>query len=220
MSAIEQKVHEASSDAAVSIVTVVLSYGGLEPLRHLISGLAAGLPTAIVIAQHAHHTSLLPQILSRDTTMPVTLAASGMLLRQSHVYVCPGAHHVIVNPDATLTISNRARLKYVRPNGDWLFESAAASFREQTFAVVLSGLQCDGARGTMAVRNAGGTVIVQTPETCERPDMPLAAISMGTVHHVLPPAYIARLLNALLANLDTPALEALQSDPFGSALSA
>ena len=209
MSAIEHTVPDANSraDAAVSVVAVVLSAGGLAPLRRLIRGLRVGLPAAVVVAQHVQQVTLLPEILSADTTMPVTLAASGMLLRRSCVYVCPAGHHLIVNPDATLTVSDRERVRYFRPSGDWLFESAAASFREQTFAVVLSGLQCDGARGTRAVRSAGGTVIVQAPESCERPDMPSAAISMGTVNHVLPPAHIARLLNTQLANLDTPNLE-------------
>jgi two-component system, chemotaxis family, protein-glutamate methylesterase/glutaminase len=131
------------------------------------------------VAQHIQTVTLLPSILSAITSMPVELATSGVLLRPSRIYVCPPAHHIIVNPDVTLTISNRERLRYHRPSGDWLFESAAASFRERTLAVVLSGLMRDGARGTLAVRNVGGTVVAQEPRTCERPDMPRAAIATG-----------------------------------------
>lgn len=206
-----------TTDRAVACVAIVLSAGGLEPLRRLIKGLDVGLPAAVLIAQHVQRITLLPDILSADTKMPVTLAASGMLLRPSRVYVCPAGHHLIVNLDATLTVSGEERVHYFRPSGDWLFESAAASFREQTFAVVLSGLQNDGASGTTAVRNAGGTVIVQAPATCDRPEMPNATIAMGTVDHVVEPAEIARVLNSRLAQRDPAKREVLRDDSFGGA---
>jgi chemotaxis response regulator CheB len=38
-------------------------------------------------------------------------------------------------------------------------------------AVVLSGTGHDGAAGAAAVREAGGTVMVQSPGTCEFPGM-------------------------------------------------
>ena len=79
------------------------------------------------------------------------------------------------------------RVRFFRPSGDWLFESASASFGARTVAIVLSGAQDDGARGAVAVRNAGGIVIVQDPATCDYPEMPSAAITTGAVRHVLAP---------------------------------
>lgn len=197
------------------MVAIVLSAGGLFPLRHLIHSLRCDLPAAFVVAQHAREMSFLSEILAKDTEMTVSLAESGMPLQSGRIYVCPPARHVIVNPDSTLTVSTRQRLRHVWPNGDWLFESAAASFGARTFAVVLSGCLQDGARGSVSVRKAGGTVLAQTPATCERRDMPLAAIATGCVDHVLSAGEIGSLLNLSLAAANTTEWSAVRDRPFG-----
>ena len=199
-----------SNDSAIAVVAILLSAGGLNPLRRIVQGLRTNLPAAFVIAQHVHQRTVLPEILSLDTRMPVALAASGLPLRPARIYVCPAAQHLAVSANATLTVSDGARLGYFRPNGDWLFESAAASFRERTFAVVLSGLQNDGACGVKAVRDAGGTVIVQDPADCEHPQMPSAAIATNVVDHIVAHDQIAELLNTKLAILDAAVLERLR----------
>jgi two-component system, chemotaxis family, protein-glutamate methylesterase/glutaminase len=156
----------------------------------------------VIVAQPSHEVTLLAEILSSDTTMAVSLAATGVLLRPSYIYVCPAAHHVVVGPAATLTVWRGPRVRFFRPSGDWLFESAAAKFGAQTLAIVLSGSQDDGARGAVAVRNVGGRVVVQEPATCDHPQMPLAAIGTGAVNDVLVPDQIAHCVNTLLANLE------------------
>ncbi len=177
------------------------------------------MPAAIVIAQHVAGRSVLPEILAGDTTAPVAFAQTGASLQRGAIYVCPAQQHVIVNPDATLTLSTRERLKFVRPSGDWLFTSAAASFRERAFAIVMSGLQNDGARGILAIRDAGGTVIVQCPETCERPEMPSASIATGAVDFVLEPDQIPLVLDQLLTRFNFDRCKAHWEAPFLAAVS-
>jgi two-component system, chemotaxis family, protein-glutamate methylesterase/glutaminase len=190
-----------SNGAAISVVAIVVSAGGLTALREVVGGLRADLPAAVIVAQHSHETTLLPEILASHTTMPVSLAGNGALLRPGHVYVCPAAHHVVVNRNSTLRVSSGPRVRFFRPSGDWLFESASASFGARTVAIVLSGAQDDGARGTVAVRKAGGTVIAQDPGTCAYPEMPSAAISAGTVDHVLAADQIAHCVNTFMSRL-------------------
>ena len=181
-----------SNGVAISVVAIVLSAGGLKALREVVGGLRADLPAAVLVAQHSHETTILPEILSSDTTMPVSLAASGVLLRPGHIYVCPAAQHVVVNRNAALTVSSGPRVRFFRPSGDWLFESASATFGARIVAIVLSHAQDDGARGAVAVHKAGGTVIVQDPATCAYPEMPSAAIRAGAAGHVLAADQIAR----------------------------
>jgi two-component system CheB/CheR fusion protein len=59
-----------------------------------------------------------------------------------------------------------------KPSVDLLFSSAAAVFGQRLVAVVLSGTGSDGAVGARAVHEAGGTVIIQNPETAAFPGMP------------------------------------------------
>lgn len=214
MSGVEQSISDANQDPAVALVAVTASAGGLAPLRRFVRGLPAETPAAVVIAQHAAPGSILPEILAADTPAPVVFAESGRMLRRGTIYVCPAQQHVIVNPDATFALSSRERLRFVRPSGDWLFRSAAASFRERAFAIVMSGLCDDGALGTVAIREAGGTVIVQHPDSCERPEMPSAAIATGAVDFVLAPDQIPLVLRQLLSQLDLDRCKAQWEAPF------
>ena len=210
----------AGEHAAVAVVVITVSAGGLPPLRSLVRGLPAEMPAAVVIAQHVASRSLLPEILTMDTQAPVRFAETGERLRRGTIYVCPAQQHVIVNPDATFTLSSRERVKFFRPSGDWLFASAAASFRERAFAVVMSGLQNDGALGSVDIHDAGGTVIVQAPGSCEQSEMPLAAIATGAVDFVLNPDQIPLVLRQLLAQLDLDRCQSQWDAPFLSAATA
>lgn len=215
MSGVGQSTGNAKAeDAAAVLVVVALSAGGLAPLRRIVRQLPSSFAASIVVAQHVREFTALPEILTADTTLGVSLACNGMLLRPGTIYVCPAQRHVVVNPDATMSLSDRPRLRFFRPSADWLFESAAASFRDRTFAVVLSGMQDDGAKGVQSIRAAGGVVIAQDPLTCERPEMPAAVIGTGAVDHVLPPDAIAATLGKAVAAVDVASCRAAWSAPF------
>jgi two-component system chemotaxis response regulator CheB len=201
-------------DDAAAIVVIAVSAGGLAPLRRIIRELPSSFAAAVVIAQHVRDFTTLPEILTGDTTLSVSLVSHRMCLRAGTIYVCPAQQHVVVNPNATLTLSDRARLGFFRPSADWLFESAAASFRERTFAIVLSGMQNDGAKGAQCVKAAGGTLIAQDPQTCERPEMPSAAIATGAIDHVLGPDAIAMMLRRAVAAVDVARCRAAWAAPW------
>jgi two-component system CheB/CheR fusion protein len=86
------------------------------------------------------------------------------------VYVIPSNRHVNVTPsEIDLQANTKGRPK---PSVDMLMSSAAGVFGEGLIAVVLTGTGSDGAEGARAVRQAGGTVIIQDPETAEFGGMP------------------------------------------------
>jgi chemotaxis response regulator CheB len=196
------------------VVVIGMSAGGLVPLRRLVRDVPLTFAAAIVVAQHVQTATCLPEILRADTTLPVSLAIDGALIRAGSIQVSPAQQHVIVNPDATIGLSERGRIHFFRPNADWLFESAAASFRENTVAVVLSGMQNDGARGVRSIHAAGGTVIVQDPQTCERPEMARAAIATGTADHILAPHAIGQMLLSVVSAMDLSSGRSAWDAPF------
>ena len=163
---------------------------------------------------HTGPGSVLAQTLRDRSRLPVWSAECGQLLRAGNVYVAPQGTHVIVNPDARLTISAAPRLRLFRPSADWLFESAAASFGDRHVAVVLSGMLSDGATRLRTVKRLGGAVVVQSPDDAIRPDMPAAAIATGVADLVLPVADMPEALWHLLSTRDSERDAAMWESPF------
>jgi two-component system chemotaxis response regulator CheB len=65
------------------------------------------------------------------------------------------------------------------PSGDALLRSLAAVLGRDAVSVVLTGMGCDGAAGTEAVRAAGGFTIAQDEATSAMYGMPRAAAERG-----------------------------------------
>ena len=169
------------------IVAIAASAGGLTALTKVLSPLPAGFGAAVVVVQHLdpRHRSLLAQILGRRTSLPVREAAEGARLEPGTVYVAPPDRHLLVNSDATVSLSKSELVHFTRPSADLLFESVAHAYGERAIAVVLTGTGSDGSMGILAVKKRGGTVIVQDEATSEFFGMPSAAIRTGMVDFVL-----------------------------------
>jgi two-component system chemotaxis response regulator CheB len=183
--------------AAYDIVAVAASAGGLRALDRLVSALPADFPAAVLVVQHLdpRHRSLLHEILGRHTPLRVVQAEEGQRLAAGTVTIAPPDHHLLVNGDATLSLSRSELVHFVRPSADLLFDSAAASYRERVIAVVLTGTGSDGSLGVQAIKKMGGTLIVQDPEDAEFSGMPAAALQSGGADFVLalaeiPPALV------------------------------
>src|SRR5579864_9348919 len=90
-----------------------------------------------------------------------------------------------------------------QPSIDLLFKTAAEVFGEGLIAVVLTGMGTDGAAGARAVKEAGGTVVIQDPQTASFPTMP-RALAPTTVDVVADLARIGPLLHDLLTGAYRP----------------
>lgn len=206
MSGVEQNEGPARSGSG-GIVLIGFSAGGLGPLRKLLPALRRSIDAPIVIAHHVAK-SILPELIACWTPGPVVFARDRDPIRDGQIYVTPPGHHLVINPDATFSVSSRERVNFVRPSIDWLFESGSASFRDRTVAVVLSGGQRDGSRGAKIVRRNGGRVVVQAPWTALHPSMPLAAMVSGATRVVAPHSLAEAIVGELTGlALDSAAAE-------------
>lgn len=182
------------------VVAVTASAGGLRALSELLAALPTDFPAAVVIVQHIdpRHRSMLAEILARKTTLSVKQAEEGDLLTCGVVYIAPPDRHLLVNPDATLSLSRSELVHFVRPSGDLLFESVAASFKTHAVAVILTGTGSDGSMGAQAIKRMGGKVIAQNQATAEFSGMPEAAVRAGVVDFELPLGDIAGVLEGIV----------------------
>jgi two-component system, chemotaxis family, protein-glutamate methylesterase/glutaminase len=187
------------------IVAMVSSAGGLAAVRHVLEHLPGDFPASIVIVQHLdpRHRSLMAGILSRHTQLTVKEAEEGDRLVPGQVWLAPPDRHLLVNPDRSLSLSQSELVHFLRPSGDLLFESVAASYKDRVIAVVLTGTGTDGSMGVRGIKKMGGTVIVQHPENAEFSGMPEAAIATQLVDFILPLDDIAGALVTLVGNRTT-----------------
>lgn len=170
-----------------AIVAVASSAGGVQGLIALLGGLGPDLPVPVLVVQHLdpRHRTVIADVLSRRTDLPVKLAEDEERALPGTVYIAPPDRHLLVGPDGVLALSRTELVHFVRPSADLLFESVAASYGPRAIACVLTGTGVDGAMGLDAVKSRGGTVLAQDPLTAEFKGMPQAAVDTGTVDFVL-----------------------------------
>ena len=73
-----------------------------------------------------------------------------------------------------------------RPAVDVLFQSVARAAGQNAVGVVLTGMGSDGARGLLAMREAGARTFAQDEASCVVFGMPREAIKVGAAVDVLP----------------------------------
>src|SRR5215472_13869282 len=203
----EENVSRGPSD----LVVVGSSAGGVEALSVLVNTLPADFPAAVVLAQHldSSRPSTLDSILQRRTVLPVEVVNSSSALKAGKIYVVPSNHHIVIKNGHVRMQEDQIRRP--RPSVDVLFSSAAEAYGEHLIAVILTGSGSDGAAGAVDVKNAGGTVIVQDPQTARYPSMPLA-LPPTVVDFEAAIDRIGPLLYDLLNGVSIPPFEAKTED--------
>ena len=123
--------------------------------------------------------------------LPIRLVEDGMRVLPDHVYLIPPKKEMIVS-GGRLLLSDRQQ-ELTLPI-DVFFRSLAQDCGRRGVAVVLSGGGSDGSRGVRDVHEAGGLVIVQSPETAQFDGMPRAARDTGVADWIVPPEDMPRVL--------------------------
>lgn len=177
------------------IVVIGASAGGLEALTRLIRALPGDLRSVIFVTVHfpATSPSNLPSILSREGKLPAIHPQANQEIEYGTIYIAPPDYHLIIR-DGTVTVSHGPRENGFLPAIDPLFRSAAKSYGNRTFGILLSGMLDDGVFGLQEIRNTGGLAIVQDPEEATFDSMPLAALSSGAADRAYPVNSIAELI--------------------------
>ncbi|MGI4819109.1 MAG: protein-glutamate methylesterase/protein-glutamine glutaminase [Janthinobacterium lividum] len=177
------------------ILAIGSSTGGVEALLTILQGFPADCP-ATVITQHmpATFTRSFAARLDKMTPAHVSEAVDGAILKPGHIYLAPGgAYHLTVTGGRCRLVASDP-VNGHRPSVDVLFESVARSGRPMTGAI-LTGMGKDGARGLLAMREAGAQTFGQDEASCVVYGMPKAAYELGAVQRQMP---LARLAPALL----------------------
>jgi two-component system, chemotaxis family, protein-glutamate methylesterase/glutaminase len=188
-----------SLPGTVKAVVVGTSAGGVEALSALVPALPAGLTVPVLVVLHLPPTrpSLIVELLSPRSAVPVCEAEDKAPVEPGTVYLAPPDYHLLVDAGPRIALSSDDPVLFSRPSIDVLFESAADMYGAGLVGIMLTGGSRDGALGLDAVRRAGGVTIVQSPADARVPLMVEAALELGPVDFVEPLSGIAVLLRTL-----------------------
>ena len=100
--------------------------------------------------------------------------------------------------DALETVVRKCVSFCKRSAVDIFFRTLAETHRSRSVAIVLSGVDGDGAIGIKWIKEVGGITVAQKPEEAQHDGMPRSAIETGMVDWVLP---VAEMPQRLLENL-------------------
>ena len=163
------------------------SAGSLEALIKILPRLTAIPDFAIVIVLHrkSSEDSTLEDLIAIKTSIPVKEVEDKVALLPGNIYVAPSDYHLLFEKNGWLSLDTSEKVNYSRPSIDVSFESAADAFGTGVAAILLSGANADGTHGLVEIKQAGGTVIIQDPESAEMPFMPRNALQNVTPSHLL-----------------------------------
>lgn len=172
------------------VVGIGASAGGLRALEEFFENMSADSGAAFIVIQHLSpdFKSLMKELLERRTKMTVHRVEQGMAIAPNNVYLIPPGKNLSIK-EGKLHLSEQQSRKVhgaISFPINIFFHSLAESYAEQAVGIILSGTGSDGTRGLQAIKEAGGTVLVQDPNTAEFDGMPQMAIATGIVDRVLP----------------------------------
>lgn len=185
------------------VLLIGASTGGPTAIQTVLKGLGNSFPVPILVTQHIdkdfdeHFVKWM-----KDTTnMNIELAKSGTIIEKGMAYVAPADKHLKVKSKGidsyALELSDDPPVHFLRPAVDVMFESAAETYKNKAFAVLLTGMGKDGADGCAAIVEKGGFTVAEDESTCVVFGMPKAAIDKNAASTVVPLDKIADYIKSI-----------------------
>lgn len=180
------------------IVGIGASAGGLEAVQTLVSNLSSNTNIAYIIVQHLSpdYKSLMTELLSKYTKMPIVKIEDGISINSNTIYLIPPRKNIKIFHQKFISVDQKETNKAnVNLPIDILFQSMAEDIGDKAIGIVLSGTGCDGTRGIRVIKECGGMTVAQSPETAQFSSMPENAIATGLVDYILSPEMISMKLS-------------------------
>ncbi|MEP6619845.1 MAG: chemotaxis response regulator protein-glutamate methylesterase [bacterium] len=171
------------------IVAIGASTGGTIAIERLLNGMHAQSP-GMVIVQHMpqHFTKAFADRLNGICPMEVREAKDGDPVLPGLALIAPGDKHMLLSRDGAryvVNVKDGPRVHHQRPAVDVLFHSVARCAGKNAVGALLTGMGADGAKGMLAMKEAGAHTIAQDEASCVVFGMPNEAIKLGGATEVL-----------------------------------
>jgi two-component system chemotaxis response regulator CheB len=177
------------------IIAIGASTGGTQAIEVVLKSMPVNAP-GIVIVQHMpeHFTGPFAERLNRVCQMEVREARDGDAVVTGLALIAPGNKHMVLQQSGAkyfARIKDGPVVHHQRPAVDVLFQTVATSAGKNAVGVLLTGMGADGAKGLLAMKQAGAHTIVQDENTSVVFGMPKEAIKLGAACEIQPLQLIA-----------------------------
>ncbi len=183
------------SQQAFPVVGIGASAGGLKAFKTFFSHMPGNSGMAFVLVPHLDpgHQSLMVELLTEHTSMPVCEVTDKMLVKPNHVYIIPPARYLRIH-NQKLLLSAPPKIRGTEIAIDDFLRSLAEDQEERAIGIILSGTGSHGTAGLQAIKANGGMAMVQDPDTAEYDSMPQNAIDTDCIDYILPPQDMPEIL--------------------------
>lgn len=178
---------------AKSIWVLGASLGGPLAVKEFLSFLPAKQPVAFVLAQHIgeSHIDLLGEQLNRATELDVMTAKPGHTIKNNEVILAPIEQRIVIDKNGEISLHPLETDSIYTPSIDDVMSDIAQTFNAETGAIIFSGMGNDGEKGCLVVKEHGGRIWAQEPESCVISSMPDCARRTGFVEFSGTPEQLA-----------------------------
>ena len=171
-------------------VAIGSSTGGTQALEQVLTQLPADAP-GIAIVQHMpeRFTAMYASRLDGICAMNVREAKTGDRIERGVALIAPGGKHMQVRKQGgqyyAEVISGPPVNRHC-PAVDVLFKTMADCAGADALGIIMTGMGDDGARGLLAMHQAGARTLAQDEASCVVFGMPKEAIKLGAADSVVP----------------------------------
>jgi len=172
------------------VLALGASTGGTQALERVLRALPADAPGTVIV-QHMpeHFTAAFANRLNAVCAVEVREARDGDPVVPGVALVAPGNRHLLLQASGAhylVRVKDGPPVHHQRPAVDVLFQSVARAAGPNAVGVILTGMGADGAKGLLAMREAGAHTLAQDEASCVVFGMPKEAIRLGAAAEVVP----------------------------------
>ncbi|MBD1428138.1 MULTISPECIES: chemotaxis protein CheB [Sphingobacterium] len=154
-------------------------------------------PIIIILHRKSYPKSSLSQLFETMTSLNVIEVEDKTEIAEGNIYLVPADYHLLFENENTISLDASEKVNYSRPSIDVTFESAARTFNNSVTAILLSGASQDGVEGLKNIKQHGGKVAIQDPNSAEVDYMPRHALEQLPDIIQLQPPQMAQFINNL-----------------------